>query len=630
MSTRSSFEDYKRSGIANNVTVGVLAVAAMLCGAKSFTGTQISLVEYCFRPRHRHNYCTTNKRYVMPETEFYAETYAPANPEFQRESFLPAKATRLRTIPPSNPDKHWWGLAATVLMIGAYGLSKAREQRLIQLMPEYRESTRTDWQINKLWHGLRLHKEAYSAKVDYEFHQWSENRKARGAQLAAMSPQELAIYQQQVRLQAEVEAQAQLQAINSQPALTGQTLNDVTRSNDKVSGAEQQVITPNDDLAIGQRIVDELVSSKLSTLLAAPSGAGKSVSQAFWVSKLFEKFSDADVYVIARKNDSFNGLKKKGKVFIYDPSSPETALKALEIVHGIFLKRSQYPEHEREQFKTKPVRLILADWYSIHNDLSQCHTKLWNTHVKTKLADIVTVAREFNCSLFADTQTFNITSLGIAEDSNIRNNLNIISQGLVSVDEDGLEQGGFSVLQSIIKNQYVMPDDTARRTFIANCKRLVAISNEQHIPVIFSTTGTAKMGLLPNLMKYKGVDIFATVDGDNNGNSEQAEDAPILSREALEKLYKLKPNIENKAESIPTPYLTPNAQSLLQYLERSRRNKAVIQEVQPNFKVKGQRFSADEVKRMFNELVEASLAVWTDTNTIKISPNQTDRQNGQD
>ncbi|MHC5829775.1 MAG: type IV secretory system conjugative DNA transfer family protein, partial [Nostoc sp.] len=121
-------------------------------------------------------------------------------------------------IPPSNPDKPWWGLAATVLMTSAYGLSKAREKRLIQLMPEYRESTRTDWLLNKLWHGLRLHKEAYSAEVDYEFHKWAENRKARGAQLAAMSPQELAIYQQQVRLQAEVQAQAQLQAINSQPA----------------------------------------------------------------------------------------------------------------------------------------------------------------------------------------------------------------------------------------------------------------------------------------------------------------------------------------------------------------------------------------------------------------------------
>ncbi|MBD2537026.1 hypothetical protein H6G97_50655 [Nostoc flagelliforme FACHB-838] len=34
---------------------------------------------------------------------------------------------------------------------------------------------------------------------------------------------------------------------------------------------------------------------------------------------------------------------------------------------------------------------------------------------------------------------------------------------------------------------------------------------------------------------------------------------------------------------------------------------AVIIEIQPNFKVKGQRFSLEELKRLFNELVENSL-----------------------
>ncbi|MEJ6487898.1 hypothetical protein N0Y54_42930 [Nostoc punctiforme UO1] len=56
----------------------------------------------------------------------------------------------------------------------------------------------------------------------------------------------------------------------------------------------------------------------------------------------------------------------------------------------------------------------------------------------------------------------------------------------------------------------------------------------------------------------------------------------------------------------------------------------MIQEIQPNFKVKGQRFSSEELKRLFNELVENSLAVWLDANTIEIAPNQTDGQNGQD
>ncbi|MCC5669170.1 hypothetical protein LC653_36325 [Nostoc sp. CHAB 5784] len=42
-----------------------------------------------------------------------------------------------------------------------------------------------------------------------------------------------------------------------------------------------------------------------------------------------------------------------------------------------------------------------------------------------------------------------------------------------------------------------------------------------------------------------------------------------------------------------------------------------------------QRFSSEKLKRLFNELVENSLAVWLDANTIEITPNQTEGQGGQ-
>jgi len=266
--------------------------------------------------------------------------------------------------------------------------------------------------------------------------------------------------------------------------------------------------TPNDQ--VGQRIIEELVSTKLSTLLAAPSGAGKSVTQAYWLSKLYEKFPGADVYVIARKNDSFNGLREQRKVFVYDTDNPKDALQALQTVHDIFKVRSQFSEDERSQFATQPVRLILADWYSIHNNLVKSHEKLWKSEIQSKLADIVTVAREFNVSLFADSQTFNLASLGLAEDSNIRNNLNIISQGLISIDEDGNEQGGFEVIQSIIRNAYVFPGEEVRRVISLEVEKLIKLSNAQRTPIILSTAGKPKAGLLPNLMEYKGRNIFKT------------------------------------------------------------------------------------------------------------------------
>lgn len=96
---------------------------------------------------------------------------------------------------------------------------------------------------------------------------------------------------------------------------------------------------------------------------------------------------------------------------------------------------------------------------------------------------------------------------------------------------------------------------------------------------------------------------------------------PPIDKATLERIYELEFNLDNKAEISPTPSLTPLAQSLLQYLQRTGRTSAVIQEIQPNFKVKGQRFSSEELKRLFNELVENSLAVWLDASTIEINPN---------
>ncbi|RCJ21072.1 hypothetical protein A6770_30855 [Nostoc minutum NIES-26] len=116
----------------------------------------------------------------------------------------------------------------------------------------------------------------------------------------------------------------------------------------------------------------------------------------------------------------------------------------------------------------------------------------------------------------------------------------------------------------------------------------------------------------------------------------QAKDNPnpaqlSTDHETAERIWQLEFNLDKPpAESSPTPSLTPLAQSLLQYLQRTVRKSAVIQEIQPNFKVKGQRFSSEELKRLFNELVENSLAGWLDANTIEITQNWTDGQDRQD
>ncbi|WP_179052185.1 hypothetical protein [Nostoc sp. TCL26-01] len=45
---------------------------------------------------------------------------------------------------------------------------------------------------------------------------------------------------------------------------------------------------------------------------------------------------------------------------------------------------------------------------------------------------------------------------------------------------------------------------------------------------------------------------------------------------------------------------------------------AKVKDIQPNFQVKGQRFSVDELVRFINEIVEAELGEWVASGVIQL------------
>jgi hypothetical protein len=505
---RKQFEEYLRSGTANNITVGVLATIGLICGAKSFTGTQISLVEYCFipstltKPVNRQRYCTPNKRYIMPESEFYAEAYTPANPEFQRDNFLPTKATRLRIIEPSNPDKALWGLASVFFLGGAFTLSKAREWRLVQLMPSVREEIRSNWLISKLWSGLRLHKEAYSAQLDYEFHQWSENRRIREAQLSQMTPQELAIFQEQVRLRAEAEARVQLQQATGQPAaaLPGQSMQDIARGDDKVTGSQQQALQqntaqsldPSESLALNT--LQALARADSSTALVAAPGSGKSVTLNYLIGRILADSPGADIWVISAKNDSFCGLREKERVIVFDGENPDLAKDVIDNFYTDYKKRKQLPESKRESLP--PLILILDDWLVIADQLSK-HYSDWN--YGSKLLDVLLIGREFNTKFIASLQSFNLAALGIEKmDAQTRMCLNLLLLGNRYI-KNGREQESYGVLELILNRGDIIPGKQEREQIKSKYLSVKAVSYQNLRPVMIASVGGFVVALMPLL-----------------------------------------------------------------------------------------------------------------------------------
>jgi hypothetical protein len=505
---RKQFEDYLRSGTANNITVGVLATIGLICGAKSFTGTQISLVEYCFIPEklthpvNRQRYCTPKKRYIMPESEFYAEAYTPANPEFQRDNFLPTKATRLRIIEPSNPHKPIWGLASVLFVGGAYGLSKAREWRLVQLMPSVREEIRSNWLISKLWYGLRLHKEAYSAQLDYEFHQWTENRRVRTAQLSQMTPQELAIFQEQVRLRAEAEARVQLQQVTGQPAaaLPGQSMQDIANPGDKVEGSSQETLQQNTNgslhpsEALALNTLQALARADSSTALVAAPGSGKSVTLNYLIEKILADSPNADIWVISAKNDSFCGLREKERVIVFDGENPDLAKEVIDNFYTDYKKRKQLLESKRESLP--PLILILDDWLVISDSLSKLYSN-WN--YGSKLLDILLIGREFNTKFIASLQSFNLAALGIEKmDAQTRLCLNLLLLGNRYI-KNGREQESYGVLELILNRGDIIPGKQEREQIKSKYLDIKAVSYQNLRPVMIASVGGFVVALMPLL-----------------------------------------------------------------------------------------------------------------------------------
>lgn len=274
------------------------------------------------------------------------------------------------------------------------------------------------------------------------------------------------------------------------------------------SGLKEKLAEPvkiGDEAAIASyrenavKFLNSLASLQQSILSAAPTGAGKTHTMEKWLGDLFTRSPAADVWVIAQKNDDFCGLTKQGKVALFDPFDVETSLENLNKVYAILDERRYANQSERVKFRSQPVRLILDDWFATYQAL-RLNQKIWGT-IALKLSAIITLGREFNVCLYICTQSYNLISLGLAEDSNIRANLAITCQGFVSIDSEGRRQGDYTVIQQLIKNDYIVPNQEDKQRLAGEVKVLIKASEVGQTPIIFSAIGEPMLGLMPHIQR---------------------------------------------------------------------------------------------------------------------------------
>jgi hypothetical protein len=297
--------------------------------------------------------------------------------------------------------------------------------------------------------------------------------------------------------------------------------------------------TPHHSLTSGEaglEILQALAATRRSTLLIGDTGAGKSVTQAYVLTKLFELHPDADVWVLAQKADSFCGLADKGRVTLFDPTEPEQALILIGDIWRIYDKRRRLPESDRPGLP--PVRLILADWLSINQSLEELKNDeaVKASRYLSKLADILYNGREVNTCLLIDLQSYNLAAVGLKADRNSRKNFNLLGLGNYSVDELGMVNESYGVLVNLIGDRYIVSDESERAALNATFKEIQPISKQHRRPIIFSSLSPARLALLPDLRSFKTSKVAAaTLQPVTTASTEPKEEA-IASPEPTNEL----------------------------------------------------------------------------------------------
>ena len=362
--------------------------------------------------------------------------------------------------------------------------------------------------------------------------------------------------------------------INRQEAmqgqLTGNTLDQTNDPSDKINyktepkfaiGASETAKKLDKSEDTVWRILFSVISSRLSSLLIGTTGAGKSVFQCAWIIELARKSPDLEIYAVVQKQD-YPVVIPDNRVAYFDQDDPTAALFQIATVWGIYDKRRRNLRSYKASDKLTPVKLILGDWLSVAaalsdlNNVEAVKASKWLSRVR----DIALNGRATNVSLIADLQSFNIEALGIKADVNIRKNFNIFGLGNYSIDDDGTVNDSYGVLENMIANHYLVPDEELRALLKAEYKKLKSTSRSNNRPIMFCSLDPMTISLMPDLRHYENHKLSA-------GNGENLTDV----RARLEGLLQKEDSAHTPAQPEQTiPKLSPVAEKILKWLKQNK------------------------------------------------------------
>lgn len=305
-------------------------------------------------------------------------------------------------------------------------------------------------------------------------------------------------------------------------------------------------------------ILSQLAGSRMSLLLIAGTGGGKTVTQACLISLLLEKCPKAEFWVVSQKNDNYCGLKAKNRVTIFDINNVKKTLDVVHHVWEIYNTRRMLSEDKRKNLS--PVRLLLADWLSINSALTKLksHPDVKESNYLVELADIVFNGRDFNVCLWADLQSFLLKAIGMEADSNSRQNFNLLGLGNYYIDEFGFVNESYGVLVNMINNHYMVANEEVRAKLVGEYDRLKPISTHNQRPILFSTLEPPSVCLQADVRHYQQHHQTTVIESDTAKKMDlvnpqiEVEDKQESEVDRLERCFNLEPEAEDSEPSETT------------------------------------------------------------------------------
>ena len=231
--------------------------------------------------------------------------------------------------------------------------------------------------------------------------------------------------------------------------------------------------------------------------------------------KIHQKKPDARFFIVDPKTTDWLGLQRyQGTVTYLSGEVLEQLIQLKNVTEKVFnildkrIARGQNSLREGGEVskQEQDIYLIIDEWYSLYDSLKKLPNKQKTEYelnsVLLHVNTIIAKGREHNVHIFLIAQTHLAGETGIS--TAMRRSVALVGQGRLTEDGDG----GYASIEGIIKDANVFKDAARRNQLMQILKEAISASAQQNnAPVILTTMGNPRIGLLPDLSYIHGYKI---------------------------------------------------------------------------------------------------------------------------